>query len=202
MAQPTQTPPAGTPSRAPGLYATMETSMGNMVIQLFEKEAPITVKNFVDLALGRKSWKDPQTGQQTSRPLYPGTILHRVIPGFMIQAGDPTGTGMGDPGFVIADEFVPTLRFDVPGRLGMANTGAPRTGNSQFFVTEVPTPHLNGKHSIFGQVVEGLGLVGTIARVPRDPNDRPRTPVRLLKITFKREGPAPPNAPEAAPAKK
>jgi peptidyl-prolyl cis-trans isomerase A (cyclophilin A) len=193
--------------RDPGLYAIMTTSMGTMVIKLYEKEAPITVKNFVDLALGRKAWKDPNTGQMVRKPLFNGLMFHRVIPGFMIQGGDPTGTGAGDVGFTIEDEFVPTLKFDQPGRLGMANTGAPHTGASQFFITEVPTPHLSGKHTIFGQVVEGEDLVGKIARVPRDNNDKPRTPVRIVKIEFKREGPVPPNAPEgaarpAAPAKK
>jgi cyclophilin family peptidyl-prolyl cis-trans isomerase len=117
----------------------------------------------------------------------------------MIQGGDPTGTGMGDPGFVIVDEFLPTLKFDVPGRLAMANTGEPKTGNCQFFITEVALPpaHLDGKHTIFGQVVEGQPLVGKIARVPRDSNDKPRTAVRLVKLSFQRVGVAPPNAPEA-----
>lgn len=192
-----QTPPAApSPARPDGLYATLETSMGKIVVRLFENEAPITVKNFVDLALGRKLWKDPKTGARVRRPLYNGTIFHRVIPGFMIQGGDPTGTGMGDPGFVIPDEFVPSLKFDVPGRLAMANTGEPKTGNCQFFITEVPTPHLNGKHTIFGAVVEGQEVVGRIARVPRDANDKPRTPVRLVKVTFERAGAVPPNAPE------
>jgi peptidyl-prolyl cis-trans isomerase A (cyclophilin A) len=199
MCQTTKTPPPAAPvapAREAGLYATIETSMGTIVAKMFEKEAPLTVKNFVDLALGRKLWTDPKTHLKTRRPLYTGTILHRVIPGFMIQAGDPTGTGMGDPGFVIPDEFVPTLRFDVPGRLGMANTGEPRTGNCQFFITEVPTPHLNGKHTIFGQVVSSQELVGKIARVPRNRDDKPLTPVRMIKITFQRVGPVPPNAPE------
>jgi cyclophilin family peptidyl-prolyl cis-trans isomerase len=171
--------------------------MGNIVVKLFEKESPITVKNFIDLAYGRKPWKDAKTGVMVRRPLYAGTIFHRVLPGFMIQGGDPTGTGMGDPGFVIADEFVPTLKFDVPGRLAMANTGEPKSGNCQFFITEVPTTHLNGKHTIFGQVVEGQPLVGKIARVPRDGDNKPRTAVRLVKLSFQRVGVAPPNAPEA-----
>jgi peptidyl-prolyl cis-trans isomerase A (cyclophilin A) len=201
LAASAQAPPAAPavaqPSARPdGLYATFETSMGNIVVKLFEKESPITVKNFVDLTLGRKSWKDPKTGARVRRPLYAGTIFHRVLPGFMIQGGDPTGTGMGDPGFVIPDEFLPTLKFDIPGRLAMANTGEPKTGNCQFFVTEVPTTHLNGKHTIFGQVVEGQPLVGKIARVPRDGENKPRTAVRLVKVSLQRVGAVPPNAPE------
>ncbi len=196
-----QAPPAAqAPARPDGLYATFETSMGNIVVQLFEKEAPITVKNFVDLTLGRKLWRDPKTGARVRRPLYAGTIFHRVIPGFMIQGGDPTGTGSGDPGFVIVDEFVPTLKFNVPGRLAMANTGEPKTGNCQFFLTEVPLPpgHLDGKHTIFGTIVDGLPLVGKIARVPRDSSDKPRTPVRLVKVSIQRVGAVPANAPEVA----
>lgn len=188
-----------TSSREPGLYATINTTMGAITVKLFEKEAPVTVKNFVDLALGRKAWVDPKTGQKVRRPLYNGVTFHRVIPGFMIQGGDPTGTGAYDPGFTIKDEIHPSLKFDVPGRLAMANAG-PNTGNCQFFITEVPTPHLNGAHTIFGQVVEGQEIVGKIARVPRDANDKPRTPVRITSVTFQREGPAPPNDPLAPPA--
>jgi cyclophilin family peptidyl-prolyl cis-trans isomerase len=191
------------PAREPGLYATITTSMGPITVKLFEKEAPATVRNFQALARGTKAWKDPKTGQMVKRPLYTGTIFHRVIPGFMIQGGDPTGTGMGDPGFVIPDEFSPNLKFDVPGRLAMANKG-PHTSDSQFFITEVPTPHLNGLHTIFGQVVEGQDLVSKIARVPRDANDKPRTPVKIVSITFKREGPppVPTSTSKAAPSAK
>jgi peptidyl-prolyl cis-trans isomerase A (cyclophilin A) len=205
-AKPAAAPPAA--AREPGLYAAIATSMGPITVKLHEKEAPVTVKNFIDLSRGRKAWRD-QTGQMVKRPLYPGTTFHRVIPGFMIQGGDPTGTGAGDPGFVIPDEFAPNLKFDGPGRLAMANAG-PKTGNCQFFITEVPTPHLNGLHTIFGQVVEGQELVGKMARVQRGRNDKPNTPIKIVSITFKREGPAPPNAPEgpaptakkSAPAKK
>ena len=210
MAQTPVAPPAkapaapATPAREPGLYATLHTSKGLIVAKLFEKESPITVKNFMDLALGRKAWKDPRTGQTVKKPLYSGTIFHRVIPGFMIQGGDPLGTGMGGVE-TIPDEFSPGLRFDTPGIFGMANSG-PSSGSSQFFITEVPTPHLNGKHTIFGKVVEGENLVGEIARVPRDANDKPRTPVTLLRISFKREGPGPaigaPAPKKAAPSKK
>jgi cyclophilin family peptidyl-prolyl cis-trans isomerase len=165
--------------------------MGAITVKFFEKEAPITVKNFVALTKGTKAWKDPKTGQMVTRPLYPGTIFHRVIPNFMIQGGDPTGTGMGDVGWTIADEFSPNLKFDVPGRLAMANTGQPHTGASQFFITEVPTPHLNGKHTIFGQVVEGQELVGKIARVPTGAENKPVAPVKIVSIVIKREGPPP-----------
>jgi len=203
MAQTPATPPPGTatdaakPAREDGLYATLQTTQGNIVVKLYEKESPITVKNFVDLALGKKAWTDPKTGKRTTRPLYPGTIFHRVIENFMIQGGDPEGTGMGGTD-VIKDEFHPTLKFDVPGRLAMANAGL-GTGSSQFFITEVPTPHLNGGHTIFGQTVEGLDIVKKIARVPKR-GDRPVTPVVLQKITFERVGPGPqPGAPAAKP---
>ena len=180
--------------------------MGPIVCILYEKEAPITVKNFVALARGgTKAWTDPKTKARTTRPLYSGTIFHRVIPGFMIQGGDPEGTGMGNGGLTpIPDEFSPSLKFDKPGRLAMANAG-PRTGTCQFFITEVATPHLNGLHTIFGQVVEGQDLVTKIANVPKDGNDKPRTPVKIVSIKITREGPAPAPAPatkKSAPAMK
>jgi len=183
-------PEAAAPAREPGLYATIHTSMGAITVKFFEKEAPITVRNFVALARGGKEWRDPKTGQMVKRPLYPGTTFHRVIPDFMIQGGDPTGTGAGDPGFTIPDEFAPNLKFDGPGRLAMANAG-PKTGNCQFFITETPQTHLNGMHTIFGQVVEGQEVVHKIASVPRDSNNKPRTPVRIVNIVIKREGPPP-----------
>jgi len=193
-----QAPPAAPPAREPGLYATINTTQGAIVVKFFEKEAPITVRNFVGLARGTKAWKDPKTGLMVmKRSLYNGTIFHRVIPNFMIQGGDPLGTGLGGPGFVIPDEFSPDLKFDVPGRLAMANSG-PHTGGSQFFITEVPTPHLNGLHTIFGQVVEGQDIVTKIAHVPVN-GEKPVTPVRITSIVIKREGPPP--AP-AAPKKK
>jgi cyclophilin family peptidyl-prolyl cis-trans isomerase len=176
------------PAREPGLYATITTSMGTIVAKLFEAEAPKTVKNFADLAMGRKMWTDPKTGQRTKRPLYNGLTFHRVIPGFMIQGGDPLGNGTGGTD-VIPDEFHPSLTFDRPGRFGMANAG-PGTGSSQFFITEVPTPHLNGLHTIFGQVVEGQDVVDKIARVPRVAGDKPTTLVRIIRVNVKREGPA------------
>src|SRR5262245_20098373 len=150
----TQPKPAA-PEREPGLYATLRTSMGEIVVKLFELETPITVQNFVDLARGVKSWRDPKSGTMVKRPLDPGKIFHRVIKDFMIQGGDPAGTGSSDLGFTIPEEFVPTLKFDQPGRLGMAKSSEPHSGSSQFFITEVPTPHLNGLHTVFGQVVDG-----------------------------------------------
>jgi peptidyl-prolyl cis-trans isomerase A (cyclophilin A) len=174
------------PPPEPGLYATIQTSMGDIRVKLYEKESPITVKNFQDLALGRKAWTDPKAGQRTTRPLYPGTIFHRVIPDFMIQGGDPMGTGMGGTD-AIPDEFHPSLSFDAPGKLAMANAG-PGTGSSQFFITEVATPHLDGRHTIFGQVVRNQELVSKIARVPKN-GERPLTPVRIVRITFQRVGP-------------
>jgi peptidyl-prolyl cis-trans isomerase A (cyclophilin A) len=201
-----QTPPAAAPAtppaREPGLYATIKTTLGDITVKLYEKEAPITVRNFVGLARGTKEWKDPKTGQMVKRPLYTGTIFHRVIPGFMIQGGDPLGTGMGDPGFTIPDEFVPSLKFDVPGRLAMANIGQPHTGGSQFFITDVPTQHLNGKHTIFGQVIEGQDVVHKIISVPTR-SEKPLTPVKIVSIVIKREGPPPaPAAAKKAAAKK
>jgi cyclophilin family peptidyl-prolyl cis-trans isomerase len=178
------------PPRPPGLYAVFKTSQGDITAKLFETETPITVQNFVDLARGTKAWKDPKTRETGKRPLYPNTTFHRVIAGFMIQGGDPTGTGMGEIGYTIPDEFVPTLKFDQPGRLAMANAG-PNTGSSQFFITEVPTPHLDGKHTIFGQVVEGQEVVNKIAHLPTV-KERPQPPVKLFGIIFQREGPVPP----------
>lgn len=192
-------PPAGSPAREAGLYVRFETTMGNITAKLFEAEAPKNVKSFVDLAEGRKAFKDPSTGQMVRRPLYNGVTFHRVIPGFMLQTGDPTGTGAYDAGFTVPDEFTSSLRYDRPGRLGVANIGQKNTGSCQFFITEVPTPHLNNMHTIFGQVVEGQDLVPKIANVPRDQNDKPRTPVKITRVVIERVGP-PPAA--AAPAKK
>jgi peptidyl-prolyl cis-trans isomerase A (cyclophilin A) len=183
-------------SLEPGLYATIDTSMGYITVKLFEKEAPLTVANFVGLARGTKAWTDPVTEQRVHLPLYNGTIFHRVIPGFMIQGGDPTGTGMGGTD-VIKDEFTPNLAFDRVGRLAMGNAG-PGTGSCQFFITEVPTPHLNGLHTIFGQVVQGQEVVGRIARVPKT-GDKPITPILINAITFQRK-PASPASAQLSPA--
>jgi peptidyl-prolyl cis-trans isomerase A (cyclophilin A) len=177
------------PMRDPGLYMTLETSMGNITCKLYEKEAPLTVHNIVGLAVGKII---------PGKHFYDGLIFHRVIPDFMIQGGDPTGTGMGSPkapGFPFKDEFSPSLKFDVPGRLAMANSG-PGTNGSQFFITEVPTPHLNNHHTILGQC-ENLDVVKAIARTPKDSNDKPRTPVVIKHVKVERVGAAPPDAPEA-----
>jgi peptidyl-prolyl cis-trans isomerase A (cyclophilin A) len=191
------------PARENGLYAVMTTSQGVITIRLFEKEAPITVKNFTGLVRGTREFRDPKTGQMVKRPFFTGVTFHRVIPGFMIQGGDPTGSGMYNAGYTIPDEFVPTLKFDVQGRLAMANTGEPHTGSTQFFITDGTPTHLNGHHTIFGQVIEGQDVVHKIGAVPRDANDKPRTPVKILSIKLEREGPAPAAAAaKKAPAKK
>src|SRR5271168_231916 len=183
-----------------GPTAVFDTSMGRISCKLFEKEAPETVANFVGLANGTKDWTDPTTHKKMhTKPLYNGTVFHRVIPDFMIQGGDPTATGMGDPGYMFKDEFDPNLNFDVPGRLAMANSG-PNTNGSQFFITEVPTEHLNQKHSIFGQCDDSsILVVKSIARVERDGNDKPVDPVILKKVTIVPEGQPLPPAPSAAP---
>jgi cyclophilin family peptidyl-prolyl cis-trans isomerase len=173
-------------TRQDSLYAIFNTSMGTITAKLFENETPITVKNFVALAGGTKPWKDPNTGAMVAKPLYNGITFHRAIPNFMIQTGDPTGTGSHDCGFTIEDEIVPTLKFDQPGRLAMANRGAPNTGACQIFITEVPYPSLDGGYTVFGQVVEGQGLVDRIARAPHDEHNKPFVPVKLIGITIKR----------------
>jgi peptidyl-prolyl cis-trans isomerase A (cyclophilin A) len=165
----------------PGLYAVLETSQGNITLELFEKDAPKTVANFVGLAEGTKEWTDPKTKQKVKRPLYDGVIFHRVIPGFMVQGGDPLGSGFGGPGYQFGDEFSPNLKFDRPGRLAMANSG-PNTNGSQFFITEGPTDWLNNRHTIFGQVIEGQDVVKKIVSVPRDERDRPKTEVVINKV--------------------
>jgi peptidyl-prolyl cis-trans isomerase A (cyclophilin A) len=183
--------------------------MGRITCQFYQKQAPLTVANFIALAEGTKDWTDPATGKkQHNKPLYNGTVFHRVIPDFMIQGGDPAGNGTGDPGYKFADEFDPNLGFDKPGRLAMANSG-PNTNGSQFFITTVPTPHLNQLHTIFGQCdAAGLLVAQSIALVPTDSNDKPTTPVVLKKVTIVREGqpmPPPPSAvppPAATPAPK
>ncbi len=168
-----------------GLYAIFNTTEGKITIQLFEKESPKTVANFIGLADGTKEWTDPQTRAKVKKPFYNGLIFHRVIPGFMIQGGDPMGSGMGGPGYQFEDEFGSGLKFDRPGRLAMANAG-PNTNGSQFFITEGATDHLNNRHTIFGQVFEGQDIVRKIARVPRDQRDRPNTPVVMETVEIVR----------------
>jgi len=186
-----------TPPREPGLYMRLETTSGTITARLYEAEAPATVQNLVSLAEGKKPFKDPKTGQMVRRPFYNGVAIHRVIPGFMVQMGDPTGTGAYDPGFSVPDEFSASLRFDRPGRLGMANTGDKNSGNCQFFITEVPTPHLNNLHTVFGQVVEGQDVVQKIGSAPRNADDKPRSAVMIKRLVFERVGTAP-----AAPKKR
>ncbi len=167
------------------LYATLKTSMGDIVVQLLEDKAPKTVANFVGLASGTKEWSDPKTGEKVKKPLYNGTIFHRIIPGFMIQGGDPLGSGMGGPGYRFEDEFHPDLRHTKGGILSMANAG-PNTNGSQFFVTLAPTLHLDNRHSVFGEVVKGQEVLLAIGNTPRDARDRPIKDVVLKEIVISR----------------
>lgn len=184
-----------------GPTVVFDTSMGRMTCKLFSKEAPKTVANFIGLAEGTKDWTNPAMPHQTmhDKPLYNGTVFHRVIPGFMIQGGDPLGTGEGDPGYTVPDEIDPNLNFDVPGRLAMANSG-PNTDGSQFFITEVPEPHLDQHYTIFGQCDPHSVLVAqSIAEVQRDSQNKPLQPVVLKKVTIVRNGqPMPPSPSESA----
>jgi peptidyl-prolyl cis-trans isomerase A (cyclophilin A) len=167
------------------LIATLNTTLGPIVIRLFPDKAPKTVDNFVGLAEGTIEWTHPATGQRSRAPLYNGTIFHRVIDGFMIQGGDPLGQGFGGPGYEFEDEIHPQLRFDRPYLLAMANAG-PGTNGSQFFVTVVPTAHLNGRHTIFGEVVQGTEVVDAIAKTETGRNDRPVKDVVLESVTIER----------------
>jgi len=172
-------------SRAAGTYAIFETSQGSIVIKLLEKEAPKTVANFVGLAEGTREFTNEKTGQKEHRPFYDGLIFHRVIPQFMIQGGCPLGSGTGGPGYKFADEFHPSLKHSKPGRLSMANAG-PNTNGSQFFITVAETPWLDNRHTIFGEIVEGQDVANKISNVPRDANDRPRTPVTIQTLRIER----------------
>jgi peptidyl-prolyl cis-trans isomerase A (cyclophilin A) len=169
------------------LTATLHTSAGDIVLLLFPDQAPETVRNFVGLAEGTKEWTDPRTNQKTTAPLYDGTIFHRVIDGFMIQGGDPLGQGFGGPGYQFKDEFHPDLRFDRPYLLAMANAG-PGTNGSQFFITVGPTPHLNRKHTIFGEVADAdsRAVVDRIAKAPTGRQDRPKQDVTIDSVTVER----------------
>jgi peptidyl-prolyl cis-trans isomerase A (cyclophilin A) len=172
---------------AEAVYATLHTNAGPIRLELFPNHAPKTVRNFVDLAEGNREYTDPRTGQPGSGPYYDGTISHRVISGFMVQMGDPTGTGRGGPGYKFADEFHPELRFDRPYLLAMANAG-PGTNGSQFFITVSPTPHLNNRHTIFGQVADeqSVKVVDSIASTPTGPSDRPLQDVVIERVEIER----------------
>src|SRR5580692_9846213 len=212
-----QTTPPATPAPAPDLpdapqataaamiqpngpTVVMDTSMGRITCQFYQKQAPVAVANFIGLAEGTKDWTDPTTKKKMhGKHLYDGTTFHRVIPEFMIQGGDPTGTGLGDPGYTFNDELDPNLNFDRPGRLAMANSG-PNTNGSQFFITEQAVDSLNQHYSLFGQCDDSsVEVVKAIARVQRDGNDKPLSPVVLKKVTIVREGQQMP-APAAAQA--
>jgi len=167
------------------VYATLKTTMGDIVIQLHEDKAPKTVANFIGLATGAKEWLDPKTNEKVKRPLYNGTIFHRVIPDFMIQGGDPLGSGMGGPGFRFEDEFHPGLKHSKAGILSMANAG-PNTNGSQFFITYKATPWLDGRHSVFGEVVKGQEVIDAIGKAPRDSRDRPLKDITLKEVIVTR----------------
>lgn len=183
-----------------GPTVVMDTSMGRITCRFFQKEAPNAVANFIGLANGTKDWVDPATNKKThGKRYYDGTTFHRVIAEFMIQGGDPTGTGTGDPGYSFNDEFDPNLNFDVPGRLAMANSG-PNTNGGQFFVTELSQPSLNQKYTIFGQCDDpSVNVVKTIARVQTNSQDKPLVPVYLKKVTIVPEGQPLPGPPASQP---
>jgi peptidyl-prolyl cis-trans isomerase A (cyclophilin A) len=166
---------------ANNLTATLRTNQGTIVLRLFPDHAPKTVRNFTELAEGRREWVNPSTGRKTTDRLYDGTVFHRVIPGFMIQGGDPLGSGRGGPGYQFADEFHPDLSFDRPYLLAMANAG-PGTNGSQFFITTGPTPHLNNRHTIFGEVIDGSDVVDKISQVKTGRADRPIDDVVIESI--------------------
>ncbi len=167
------------------LTATLHTNQGQVVIRLFPDHAPKTVRNFMELAEGGRQWTDPRTGRATTDKLYDGTVFHRVIPDFMIQGGDPLGSGRGGPGYTFADEIHPDLAFDRPYLLAMANAG-PGTNGSQFFITVAPTPWLNGKHTIFGEVIEGADVIDLISRVKTGSQDRPVEDMTIESVTVER----------------
>ncbi|WP_416970264.1 peptidylprolyl isomerase [Streptomyces sp. 4F14] len=167
------------------LYATLKTTLGDIEVELFPNHAPKTVANFTELASGQREWRNPETGAATTDPLYNGTVFHRVIDGFMIQGGDPLGNGTGGPGYRFEDEFHPELKFSKPYLLAMANAG-PGTNGSQFFITVGPTPHLNNRHTIFGEVTKGAEVVDAIAKVPTGRNDRPATDVVINSVVVEK----------------
>ena len=172
----------------PGTYAVFNTTEGKIKVKLFESDAPITVKNFIELAEGAREWTHPITREKSNKKLYDGTIFHRVIPDFMIQGGDPAGSGMGGPGYKFQDETRGSRHaFDTPGKLAMANAG-PNTNGSQFFITVAATPWLTGNHTIFGEVAEGQDIVVKISKVARNSQDKPHKPVVLESVIIERVG--------------
>jgi len=172
-------------AHGPGTYAAFNTSAGRIVCRLFSDKAPLTCENFIGLAEGTKEWTDPKTGRQVKRPFYDGLTFHRIAPNFMIQGGCPLGNGKGGPGYNFKDEFDPSVRFDRPGLLAMANSG-PGTNGSQFFITEAPTPHLDMKHTIFGELVEGMDIVKIIARGRADKDLLALEPIVIEKLEIVR----------------
>lgn len=173
-------------TQTPGTYAIFQTSQGKIVCRLHEKEAPKTVANFIDLAEGNREWTHPTNNKKSKEKLFDGTIFHRIIPKFMIQGGDPAGTGFGGPGYKFEDETKGSPHsFNKPGKLAMANSG-PNTNGSQFFITVAATPWLTGNHTIFGEVIEGQDIVDKISELDRDRSDKPRTPVVLESVTIER----------------
>ncbi|MHB1673375.1 MAG: peptidylprolyl isomerase [Acidobacteriaceae bacterium] len=173
-------------SQTPGTYAIFQTSQGKIVCRLHETEAPKTVANFIDLAEGNREWTHPINNKKSKEKLFDGTIFHRVIPKFMVQGGDPAGTGFGGPGYKFEDETKGSPHsFAKPGQLAMANSG-PNTNGSQFFITVAATPWLTGNHTIFGEVVEGQDILDKISELDRDRSDKPRTPVVLESVTIER----------------
>ena len=175
-----------TPSFASDPTAVIKTSMGSFTVKLYKEKAPKTVENFIGLAKGTKVWTDPKSGKKVKgKSLYAGTTFHRVIPGFMIQGGDPLGNGTGGPGYQFADEISPLDAFTKPGLLAMANAG-PNTNGSQFFVTTGAAAHLNGHYNLFGEVTKGQDVVEKISKVERNPNDKPNKDVKIISITVKK----------------
>ena len=186
--------------RKPGLYWTFETDKGKISCKLFEAEAPVTVRTMVGLAIGKIPFVHPETKQVERKKFFDGLTFHRVIPSVMIQGGDLLGTGVGHPegpGFPYKNEIAPSLKFDTPGRLAMANSG-PDTNDTQFFITEAAYPSFNGKYTIWGQC-ENVDVVKAIAQVPRDAGDMPVVPVHIQRVVIERVGLAPADAPEAIP---
>ena len=180
------TPAVSAAKHGPGVYAHITTNHGAMIAKLYDKDVPKTVENFVALAEGKKQWRNPRTNTMVRRPYYNNLTFHRIIPKFMIQGGDPEGSGMGGPGFTFADEFNPKLRHSKAGILSMANRG-PDTNGGQFFITLAPTPHLNDRHSVFGEVVDGTNTLMAIGKVPTNGGEgRPLKPVVIKSVRIER----------------